>query len=63
MDIIYLCYNIYIDVANEIEILETDVRDCNEKCERVNCHAIYDAIISSLKLIYDLIFMCCKKKD
>ena len=52
-----------MDVANEIEILETDVRDCNEKCERVNCNAIYDAIISSLKLMYDLIFMCCKKKD
>ena len=34
-----------MDVANEIEILETDVRDCNEKCERVNCHAIYDAKI------------------
>ena len=63
MDIIYLCYNIYMDVANEIEILETDVRDCNEKCERVNCHAIYDAIMSSLKLMYDLIIMCCKKKD
>ena len=63
MDIIYLCYNIYMDVANEIEILETDVRDCNEKCERVNCHAIYDAIMASLKLMYDLIFMCCKKKD
>ncbi len=40
-------YNIYMDVVNEIEILETDVRDCNEKCERVNCHAIDDAIMSS----------------
>jgi hypothetical protein len=52
-----------MDVVNEIEILETDVRDCNEKCQRVNCNAIYDAIMSSLKLLYDLIFMCCKKKD
>jgi hypothetical protein len=52
-----------MDAVNDIEILETDVRDCNEKCERVNCNAIYDAIISSLKLMYDLIFMCCKKKD
>ena len=52
-----------MDVVNDIEILETDVRDCNEKCERVNCHAIYDAIMASLKLMYDLIFMCCKKKD
>ena len=51
-----------MDVANEIEVLETDVRDCNEKCQRVNCNAIYDAIMSSLKLLYDLIFMCCKKE-
>ena len=46
--IIYLCYNIYMDVVNEIEILERNVKDCNVKCERVNCHAIYDAIMSSL---------------
>ena len=52
-----------MDVVNEIEILETDVRDCNEKCQRVNCNAIYDAIMSSLKLLYDLIFMCAKKKN
>jgi hypothetical protein len=53
-----------MDVVNEIEILETDVKYCNEKCqlERVNCNAIYDAIMSTLKLMYDLIFMCCAKK-
>ena len=68
MDIIYLCYNIYMDVVNDvqvlenIEVLETDVKDCNEKCKRVNCSAIYDAIMSSLKLLYDLIFICCAKK-
>jgi hypothetical protein len=63
MVIIYLCYNIYMDVVNEIEVLESDVKDCNEKCQRVNCNAIYDAIMSSLKLMYDLIIMCRKKKD
>ena len=52
-----------MDVVNEIEILESDVRDCNEKCERVNYHAIYDAIISSFKLMYDLIIMCYRKKE
>ena len=62
MVIIYLCYNIYMDAVNDIEILETDVRDCNEKCQRVNCNAIYDAIMSSFKLMYDLIIMCCAKK-
>jgi hypothetical protein len=51
-----------MDVVDEIEILGTDVKDCNEKCQRVNCNAIYDAIMSSLQLLYDLIFMCCKVK-
>jgi len=51
-----------MDVVNEIEVLESDLKDCEEKCQRVNCNAIYDAIMSSLKLMYDLIFMCCAKK-
>ena len=50
-----------MDVVNEIEVLETDVKDCNEKCQRVNCNAVYDAIMSSLKLLYDLIFFCCAR--
>ena len=44
-----------IQVLENIEVLETDVKDCNEKCQRVNCSAIYDAIMSSLKLLYHLI--------
>ena len=52
-----------MDVVNEIEVLESDVKDCNEKCQHVNCSAIYEAIMSSFKVLYDLIFMCCKKRD
>ncbi len=33
-----------------------------KKCKRVDCTAIYEATMASLKLLYDLIFMCCKKK-
>ena len=51
-----------MDVVNDIEVLESDVKDCNNKCQKINCVAIYDAIISTFKLIYDLIFICCKKK-
>jgi len=51
-----------MDVITDIEVLETDLKDCEEKCQRVNCSAIYDAIISSFKLLYDLIFICCRKK-
>ena len=52
---------IYMDVVNDIVILEEDVKDVNEKCKRVNCDALYDAIVATFKLLYDLIFMCCKK--
>ena len=52
-----------MDVVNEIEVLETDVKDVEKKCSKVNCVAIYDAIMATLKLIYDIMFMCCKKKD
>ena len=51
-----------MDVINEIEVLENDVKDCNTKCQRVNCSAIYDAIMASLKLLYDLIFFFCASK-
>ena len=62
MVIIYLSYNIYMDVVAEFEVLESDVKDVEQKCKKVNCSAIYDAIIASLKLLYDLIFVCTKKK-
>ncbi len=46
---------------SEIQVLENDVKQVNEKCKRVNCTALYDAIAATFKLLYDLIFMCCKK--
>ena len=52
-----------MDVVNDIKVIEEDLKDCEEKCQRVNCSAIYDAIMSSFKLIYDLLFCCGKKKD
>ena len=51
-----------MDVVSDIEVIESDVNDVEQKCEKVNCSAIYDAIIASLKLLYDLIFVCTKKK-
>ena len=62
MVITYLSYNIYMDVIAEFEVLESDVKDVEQKCKKVNCSAIYDAIIASLKLLYDLIFVCTKKR-
>ena len=51
-----------MDVINDIEILESDVKDCDEKCKKVDCVAIYDAIVAAFKLLYDLIFVCVSKR-
>jgi len=40
------------DVIHDIQVIEEDVKDVEQKCEKVNCYALYDAI-----------FCCCKKKD
>ena len=58
----YLCYNIYMDVVADVQVLEADVADCEKKCKQVNCGAIYDAITASFKLLYDLVFLCFNKK-
>jgi hypothetical protein len=52
-----------MDVVNEIEVLENDVIDVEKKCSKVSCVAVYEAIMATFKLIYDVIFMCCKKRD
>ncbi len=55
-DVIIIIYlHIYIYIVS-------DVKDSDEKCKTVNCSALYDAIIASSKLLYDLISMCAKKK-
>jgi hypothetical protein len=51
------------DVIQDIKVIEEDLENVEKKCEKVNCYALYDAIVATFKLIYDLIFCCCKKKD
>ena len=50
-------------VVEEIEVIEKDLEQVNEKCRKINCSAVYDSIIAMFKLLYDLIYICCKKKD
>ena len=50
------------DVINDIKIIEEDFENVEKKCEKVNCGALYEAIVATFKLIYDLLFCCCKKK-
>ena len=51
------------NVINDIKVIEEDLENVEQKCEKVNCNALFDAVMATLKLIYDLVFCCCKKKD
>jgi len=52
------------DVKNELKVIEEDLEAVEETCDRINCYALYNAIIATIKLIYDILFCCCyKKKD
>jgi hypothetical protein len=51
------------DVISDIKVIEEDLENIEQKCKKDNCSALYDAIIATIKLIYDLLFYCCKKKD
>ena len=46
-----------------VDIIEKDLENVEKKCEKVNCMALYEALMATLKLIYDIIFCCSKKKD
>ena len=50
------------DVIHDIQVIEEDVKDVEQKCNKVNCYALFDAIVATIKLIYDILFCCCKKK-
>ena len=51
------------NVISDIKVIEEDFENVEKKCEKVNCMALYDAVIATFKLIYDLLFCCCKKKN
>ncbi len=50
------------DVIHDIQVIEEDVKDVEQKSEKINCLAVYDAIVATIKLIYDILFCCCKRK-
>jgi hypothetical protein len=46
-----------------IVAIEEDLENVEKKCKKINCTALYEAIIATLKLIYDIIFCCSKKEN
>ena len=54
-----------LDVINDINVIEKDMEKVNEDCNKINCSAVYQAILDTLKLISDCVICCfkyCKPK-
>ena len=51
-----------MDVVKDIEVIESDVKYLNEKCQNFYCNALFDVIKASFKVLYDLLFVW-KKND
>ena len=49
-----------MDVINDLKVIEEDLENVDEKCKKVNCNDLYNAIRATMKLIYDFMFCCCK---
>ena len=50
-----------MDVINEAKIIENNIKDTKEKCNKIQCNYIHDAINSTIKLIIDIfkfLFKC-----
>ena len=57
------------DIIEDIHVIESDLDKVDEKCNKIKCEPILDALKAVLKLIVDC-FKCvydtltfCKKKD
>ena len=54
-----------MDVIQDINVIEKDLEKVNEDCNKINCSAVYQAILDTLKLISDCVICCfkyCKPK-
>ena len=61
----YIYVLIYMDVIQDITVIEKDLEKVNEDCNKINCSAVYQAIEDTIKLIIDCIACCfkfCKPK-
>ena len=51
-----------MDFVNEVHVIEDDIDDANNKCNKIQCGGVYSAIKAVIKLIVD-IFRCFKPKN
>ena len=41
-------------IVEEINVIEQDIEDINDKCNKIQCKPIYNALNAVIKLIVDL---------
>ncbi len=51
-----------MDFVNEVHVIEDDMEDVNNKCDKIQWGGVYDAIKAVIKAIVD-IFKCFKPKN
>jgi len=50
------------NLVNEVNVIEQDIEDVNDKCNKIQCQPIYNALNAVIKLIID-VFKCFKFKS
>ena len=50
-----------MDIVNEINVIEKDIDDVNDNCNKIQCSPLYNAFNAVIKLIYDVL-KCFKFK-
>ena len=46
-----------------LEEIQTDIHNIEEDVKKINCSAVYDLIVHTIKCITDFISCCCKSKS
>ena len=50
-----------LNFVNEVNVIEKDIDDVNDKCNKIQCSPLYNAFNAVIKLIYDVL-KCFKFK-
>ena len=52
-----------MDIINDVNIIESDIEDTKEKCNKIQCNPLYDAFNAVIKLFFDLLKLITKRKS
>ena len=52
-----------MDIINDVNIIESDIEDTKEKCNKIQCNPLYDALNAVIKLFIDLYKCITKRKS